>query len=53
MNHPSPFHYAVASEINEIIKMNFYGIISPNSIFAPFAFHDGAQRSRMVKKNYM
>jgi len=28
MNHPSPFHYAVASEINEIIKMNFYGIIS-------------------------
>ena len=38
---------------HEINEMMFCGIFFFQSIIALFACHDEAQRSRMVKKNYL
>ncbi len=39
--------------INEINKMKFCRKFFLDTIFVPFACHDGAKRSRMVKSVYM
>ena len=61
-------NYIINCEIQKINKMKFYGIIFLNTTFVFFAYpvefvfystgvffacHGGAQRSRMVKKNYI